>query len=82
MRNTILSLTTTPPLPPRCRSREYGEAVERYTAALAYQPDQAALFANRAAALIKLQRWRDAEAIVQAALRSRAALWDAVLLRV
>lgn len=27
-------------------------------------------------------RWRDAEAVVQAALRSRAALWDAVLLRV
>jgi tetratricopeptide (TPR) repeat protein len=44
-----------------CRAKEFQEAVERFTVALDYLPKDCALLANRAAAYIKLSKWKHAE---------------------
>jgi hypothetical protein len=46
--------------------------VQHYTNALSHLPGDGALHANRAAALIKLRSWRDAEQDCDAALRAQA----------
>ncbi len=39
------------------RSKEYAQAVERYTLSLGYNPDSANVYGNRAAAYFKLKMY-------------------------